>query len=80
MITVPASLARIQAAGKLAGRTGQLHTVNPHAETSEEALVWFHSWHLAVIEKEEGEKILVGENYAHEDLMICRRSAVGDDL
>lgn len=80
MSAAPVSLARIQAAGKLAGRTGQPHTINPHSTVSAEGLAWFHAWHLAVIEQEEGAKILVGENYAHQDLRICRRAAVGDEL
>lgn len=52
--------AQISAAGYEAGRTGRKHTVNPYQPVSDDGLTWFAAWHLAVCERESGEKIVPG--------------------
>lgn len=48
----------IYSAGQAAGRAGRPHTDNPYPASSFEELLWFHAWHVAVVENQEGTKIL----------------------
>lgn len=48
----------VHTAGQLAGRAGRPHTDNPHPKDSYEAVLWFHAWHVATVEREEDTKIV----------------------
>lgn len=60
----------VYSAGQAAGRAGRPHTDNPHPPKSFEELLWFHAWHVAVVENELGEKILPGLPLAESGLLM----------
>lgn len=63
----------VYTAGQLAGRAGLLHTVNPHPKGSYEEVLWFHAWHVATVEREEGYKIIPDLPDAESGLLMFSR-------
>lgn len=62
----------IHFAGQEAGRKGRPHTDNPHAKDTADALIWFHAWHVATVERQTGEKILPDVPADNDELRMCR--------
>lgn len=64
----------VYSAGQVAGRAGRPHRENPYLKDSYEALLWFHSWHVATVEREEGRKIMPDLPEAESGLLMFSQS------
>ncbi len=63
----------VYSSGQAAGREGRPHTENPHPKHSFEELLWFHAWHVATVERQEGTKILPGLPLAESGLLMFQQ-------